>query len=114
MAGVRLAEKDFVLDALEQALHARCGTTLPGLVHHRDRGTQYLSMRYTDRLARARPQPKPHAVPRREEEEDGDELTGVEPPPHAEGHAQTTDHQDVRNIERKRHTPERYEGFGSL
>jgi putative transposase len=42
---------DFVLDALEQAIHARCGTTLPGLVHHSDRGTQYLSMRYTDRLA---------------------------------------------------------------
>jgi len=42
---------DFVLDALEQAICARCGTTLPGLVHHSDRGTQYLSMRYTDRLA---------------------------------------------------------------
>src|SRR5678815_4729632 len=42
---------DFVLDALEQAIHARCGTMLPGLVHHSDRGTQYLSMRYTDRLA---------------------------------------------------------------
>jgi putative transposase len=42
---------DFVLDALEQAIHARCATTLPGLVHHSDRGTQYLSMRYTDRLA---------------------------------------------------------------
>ena len=42
---------DFVLDALEQAIHDRCGTTLPGLVHHSDRGTQYLSMRYTDRLA---------------------------------------------------------------
>jgi putative transposase len=42
---------DFVLDALEQAIHARCGTTRPGLVHHSDRGTQYLSMRYTARLA---------------------------------------------------------------
>jgi putative transposase len=39
---------DFVLDALEQAIHARCGTTRPGLVHHSDRSTQYLSMRYTD------------------------------------------------------------------
>jgi len=58
MAGVRLAEKNFVLDALEQALHARCGTTLPGLVHSRDRGTQYLSMRYTDRWARARTEPQ--------------------------------------------------------
>jgi transposase InsO family protein len=42
---------DFVLDALEQAIYHRCGTTLAGLVHHSDRGTQYLSMRYTDRLA---------------------------------------------------------------
>jgi transposase InsO family protein len=42
---------DFVLDALEQAIHARCATMSPGLVHHSDRGTQYLSMRYTDRLA---------------------------------------------------------------
>lgn len=42
---------DFVLDALEQAIYARCGMTHAGLVHHSDRGTQYLSMRYTDRLA---------------------------------------------------------------
>ncbi|MEO7295035.1 MAG: IS3 family transposase [Candidatus Limnocylindria bacterium] len=44
---------DFVLDALEQALHARRGDAWTGLVHHSDRGTQYLSMRYTDRLADA-------------------------------------------------------------
>ena len=44
---------DFVLDALEQAIYARRGDTLAGLVHHSDRGTQYLSMRYTDRLADA-------------------------------------------------------------
>jgi transposase InsO family protein len=44
---------DFVLDALEQAIYARCGDTPTGLVHHSDRGTQYLSMRYTDRLADA-------------------------------------------------------------
>jgi transposase InsO family protein len=44
---------DFVLDALEQALYDRCGPTAAGLVHHSDRGTQYLSMRYTDRLADA-------------------------------------------------------------
>lgn len=37
---------DFVLDALEQALYARGGARLTGLVHHSDRGTQYLSMRY--------------------------------------------------------------------
>ena len=42
---------DLVLDALEQALYARTGTK--GLVHHSDRGCQYLSIRYTDRLAEA-------------------------------------------------------------
>ena len=44
---------DFVLDALEQAIYARGGTTPAGLVHHSDQGAQYLSMRYTDRLADA-------------------------------------------------------------
>ena len=44
---------DFVLDALEQAIYDRCGESTNGLVHHSDRGTQYLSMRYTDRLADA-------------------------------------------------------------
>jgi putative transposase len=44
---------DFVLDALEQAIYERCGATTTGLVHHSDRGTQYLSMRYTDRLGEA-------------------------------------------------------------
>jgi len=44
---------DFVLDALEQAIYDRCGATTTGLVHHSDRGTQYLSMRYTDRLGEA-------------------------------------------------------------
>jgi transposase InsO family protein len=44
---------DFVLDALEQAIYDRRDQTADGLVHHSDRGTQYLSMRYTDRLAEA-------------------------------------------------------------
>ena len=44
---------DFVLDALEQAIYDRGGEATDGLVHHSDRGTQYLSMRYTDRLADA-------------------------------------------------------------
>ena len=44
---------DFVLDALEQAIYDRSGHTIDGLVHHSDRGTQYLSMRYSDRLADA-------------------------------------------------------------
>jgi putative transposase len=43
---------DFVLDALEQAIYNRRGE-LEDLVHHSDRGTQYLSMRYTERLADA-------------------------------------------------------------
>jgi transposase InsO family protein len=42
---------DLVLDALEQALWSRTGTE--GLVHHSDRGVQYLSIRYTERLADA-------------------------------------------------------------
>ena len=41
---------DFVLDALEQAVCERGADRASGLVHHSDRGTQYLSMRYTDRL----------------------------------------------------------------
>jgi len=44
---------DFVLDALEQAIYDRCGAGAAGLVHHSDRGTQNLSMRYSDRLAEA-------------------------------------------------------------
>jgi putative transposase len=44
---------DFVLDALEQAVYDRCGEVPVGLVHHSDRGTQYLSIRYTERLADA-------------------------------------------------------------
>ena len=42
---------DLALDALEQALHAR--PRLARLVHHSDRGVQYLSIRYTERLAEA-------------------------------------------------------------
>jgi len=42
---------DLVLDALEQALDSRSGTK--GLIHHSDRGSQYLSIRYTERLAEA-------------------------------------------------------------
>ena len=42
---------DLVLDALEQVLWSRTGTQ--GLVHHSDQGSQYLSIRYTERLAEA-------------------------------------------------------------
>jgi len=43
---------DLALDALEMALHAR-GSVLAGLIHHSDRGSQYLAIRYTERLAEA-------------------------------------------------------------
>jgi transposase InsO family protein len=44
---------DFVLDALEQALYVRQPERSEGLVHHSDRGSQYVSIRYTERLAEA-------------------------------------------------------------
>jgi putative transposase len=44
---------DLVLDALEQAIYDRCDNDTGDLVHHSDRGTQYLSIRYTERLADA-------------------------------------------------------------
>ena len=47
----RSAQAGFVLDALEQALHARRPFARGGLVHHSDRGSQYLSIKYTERLA---------------------------------------------------------------
>jgi putative transposase len=46
------SKTDFVLDALEQALHVR-RPTRGGLIHHSDRGVQYVSIRYTQRLAEA-------------------------------------------------------------
>ncbi len=42
---------DLVLDALEQAIWLRRSQDLSGLVHHSDRGSQYLAIRYTERLA---------------------------------------------------------------
>ncbi|MGH8031320.1 MAG: IS3 family transposase [Luteimonas sp.] len=46
-------QTDFVLDALEQALYARRRERDGGLVHHSDRGSQYVSIRYSERLAEA-------------------------------------------------------------
>ena len=51
---------DLALDALEQALHAR--PDLDQLVHHSDRGVQYVSIRYTDRLADAGIEPSVGSV----------------------------------------------------
>jgi putative transposase len=48
----RTATAGFVLEALEQALHARRPVE-GGLVHHSDRGVQYVSITYTERLAEA-------------------------------------------------------------
>ncbi len=49
----RNAHASFVLDALERALHERRPIHRGGLVHHSDRGSQYVSIRYTERLAEA-------------------------------------------------------------
>jgi transposase InsO family protein len=56
----RTAHASFVLDALEQAVHDRrpCG----GLIHHSDRGGQYLSIKYTERLAEAGIEPSVGSV----------------------------------------------------
>ena len=51
---------DLALDALEQALHAR--SDISQLVHHSDRGVQYLSIRYTERLAEAGIEPSVGSV----------------------------------------------------
>ncbi len=42
---------DFVLDALEQALYDRQPERSDALIHHSDRGSQYVGIRYTERLA---------------------------------------------------------------
>jgi transposase InsO family protein len=44
---------DFVLDVLEQALYARQPERDSSLIHHSDRGSQYVSIRYSERLAEA-------------------------------------------------------------
>jgi transposase InsO family protein len=56
----RHSTASFVLDALEQALHSRRPTD--SLVHHSDRGSQYVSIRYTERLAEASIEPSVGSV----------------------------------------------------
>jgi transposase InsO family protein len=56
----RTAHAEFVLDALEQAVHQRRPGA--GLVHHSDRGAQYLSIKYTERLAEAGIEPSVGSV----------------------------------------------------
>jgi len=53
-------ETQFVLDALEQALHVRQPAN--SLIHHSDRGSQYVSIRYTERLAEAGIEPSVGSV----------------------------------------------------
>jgi transposase InsO family protein len=58
----RTAHAGFVLDALEQALHDRRPVRGGGLVHHSDRGVQYVSIKYTERLAQAGVEPSVGSV----------------------------------------------------
>ena len=58
----RTAHAGFVLDALEQAVHERRPIKGTGLVHHSDRGSQYLSIKYTERLAEAGIEPSVGSV----------------------------------------------------
>ena len=69
----RTAHASFVLDALEQALHDRRPIHRGGLVHHSDRGSQYVSIRYTERLAEAGVEPSVGSV--------GDSTTMLSPKP---------------------------------
>jgi len=56
----RSLRSDLALDALEQALHARPEITQ--LIHHSDRGVQYVCIRYTERLAEAGVEPSVGSV----------------------------------------------------
>lgn len=63
IVGWRVAKSmrtDLVLDALEQALWSR--SSGEGLIHHSDRGSQYLSIRYSERLAEAGAEPSVGSV----------------------------------------------------
>lgn len=53
---------DLALDALEQALYERTRGTSQSLIHHSDRGVQYVSIRYTERLAEAGIEPSVGSV----------------------------------------------------
>ncbi len=58
----RTAHAGFVLDALDQALHDRRPVHRGGLVHHSDRGSQYVSIKYSERLAEAGIEPSVGSV----------------------------------------------------
>ena len=58
----RTAHAGFVLDALEQALHQHRPAKDTELVHHSDRGSQYLSIKYSERLSEAGIEPSVGSV----------------------------------------------------
>ncbi|WP_451989578.1 IS3 family transposase [Azospirillum argentinense] len=58
----RTAHAGFVLDALEQALHDRRPAKGSGLIHHSDRGSQYVAIRYTERLTETGVEPSVGSV----------------------------------------------------
>ncbi len=58
----RTAHAGFVLDALEQAFGARRPARSGGLIHHSDRGTEYVSIRYFERLDEAGIKPSVDSV----------------------------------------------------
>lgn len=58
----RTAHAGFVLDALDQALHDRQPVHRGGLIHHSDRGVQYVSIRYSEGLAEAGIEPSVGSV----------------------------------------------------
>ena len=58
----RSLRTDLAVDALEQAIYERFGDETEGLVHHSDHGTQYVSIRYTERLREAGIEPSLDSV----------------------------------------------------
>jgi putative transposase len=58
----RTAHAGFVLNALEQALYKRQPVRGSGLIHHSDRGGQYVSIKYTERLVEAGIEPSVGSV----------------------------------------------------
>ena len=58
----RRQQRSLTWNALEQALHERRPVHRGGLVHHSDRGSQYVSIRYTERLAEAGIEPSVGSV----------------------------------------------------
>lgn len=88
----RTAHATFVLDALEQALHAR--KPVKGLVHHSDRGSQYVSIKYSERLAEAKIDPSVGSV--------GDSAACP-----GEGRGQCFGRDDQRSLQGRGHPPAR-------